>query len=68
MVSKYENDVWTLLSFQEIKSTNQILEELEARSNKTINWFSVYKILKTLEEDGKVKLLKNKSGLFWIKK
>lgn len=68
MVSKYENTVWEILSFEEIKSTQQVLEELEKKSHKVINWYAVYKILRSLKDCGKVELLEAKGGLFWRKK
>ncbi|KKN00293.1 hypothetical protein LCGC14_1139160 [marine sediment metagenome] len=68
MVSKHEKEVWNILDYQKIKSTNEILGELMKRTNKTINWFLVYKILKNLEESSKVERLISKGGLFWRKK
>lgn len=67
-MSKHEKEVWDILDFQDIKSTNQILNELMARTKKSINWFLVYKILKELEQQGKVERLESKGGLFWRKK
>ncbi len=68
MVSKHEKEVWNILDYQKIRSTNEILNELMKRTNKRINWFLVYKILKGLEESSKVERLISKGGLFWRKK
>ncbi len=68
MVSKHEPMVWEILSFNEIKSTQQVLEELEKKSGKKINWYAVYKILRMLKDDEKAELLQNRAGLFWKKK
>ncbi len=67
-MSKHEKEVWDILHFQDIKSTNEILNELMKKTKKVINWFMVYKILKQLEEQGKVERLQSKGGLFWRKK
>ncbi len=68
MVSKYVKDVWEILSFEEIKSTKQLTEELMKKTKKVIAWSCVYQILRDYKEDGKVELLKSKGGLFWRKK
>ncbi len=67
MISKHENAVWEILSFETIKSTQQILVELQDKTNKKINWHLVYKILRTLKDSGRVELLQTKAGLFWRK-
>ncbi len=68
MISKHERSVWELLEFKNIKSTNQILDELQKKVKKVINWHMVYRILKKLEEEGKIERLENISGIFWRKK
>lgn len=68
MTSKHEREVWNILDFQEIKSTNEILNELMKRTKKAINWFLVYKILKSLEDQGRLEKFESKGGLFWRKK
>jgi len=67
-MSKYDLDVLGLLSKNEIKSTHQILEELQKKVKKTINWHVLYRILMELEENNNVEKLKAKAGFFWRKK
>lgn len=68
MSSKYENDVWELLSFEKIQSTKELTDALQKKVKKVINWYTCYKILKGFEEDHKVKRFEIKGGIFWIKK
>lgn len=67
-MSKYREDVLKVLSKEEIKSTNQILDELQERVKKSINWHMLYRILNDLEKEGKAERLKAKAGFFWKKK
>ena len=66
-MSKYREMILELLSESEIKSTNQVLKELEKKSKKTINWHVLYRILMELEREGKVERLKAEAGFFWRK-
>ena len=68
MVSKYDGDVWEILEFHQILSTNDILKKLEKKTGKKINWFHVHRILKALSDEGKAERFENKSGIFWRKK
>ncbi len=67
-MSKYNKRILEILSKTQIKSTNEVLEELEDKANKTINWHALYRILMELERDGKVERLKSKAGMFWRRK
>jgi Fe2+ or Zn2+ uptake regulation protein len=67
-MSKYREDVLKIVSKEEIKSTNQILLELQTRVNKAVNWHLLYRVLRDLEEEGKVEKLKARAGFFWRKK
>ena len=67
-MSKYEKDVLGILSSDKIKSTNEILKELEEKVGKVINWHMLHRILRELEDKGKVQRLKAKAGFFWKKK
>lgn len=67
-MSKYNSDVLGLLSKDEIKSTNQILEELQKKVKKTINWHVLYRILMELEENNEIEKFKANAGFFWRKK
>jgi DNA-binding PadR family transcriptional regulator len=64
MESKYKLDVLDVLSSEKIKSTNQILRELEKKTGKRINWHVLYRILMDLEREGKVEGLKADAGFF----
>lgn len=67
-MSKYDNTILSILSKDEIKSTNQILDELQKKTNKAINWHALYRVLMELNSSGKVEKLKSKAGFFWRKK
>ncbi len=66
-MSKYKKDVLELLKTNKIKSTNEILKELEQKTKKVINWHLLYRLLKDLSEEGKVEKLQAKAGFFWKK-
>ncbi len=68
MVSKHEQSIWEILDFQKIKSTEQIRRELMKKTKLSINWFLVHRVLKDLQEKGRVDLFQNDAGLFWKKK
>ena len=67
-MSKYKEDILRILSKTEIKSTNEILIELEKKAGKVINWHMLHGILRDLELEGKVERLRAKAGFFWKKK
>jgi len=67
-MSKYKESILSILSKTEIKSTNQVLEELQKKVNKIINWHALYRILMELKSDGKIERLESKAGFFWKKK
>ena len=67
-MSKYKELVLELLSKTEIKSTNQILDELQKHEKKIINWHALYRILMDLQTENKVERLQSKAGIFWKKK
>jgi DNA-binding HxlR family transcriptional regulator len=67
-MSKYTEDVLKVLSKEEIKSTNQVLAELQKKVEKVINWHMLHRILSDLEKEGKIDKLKAKAGFFWKKK
>ena len=67
-MSKYEEDVLKTVSKDEIKSTNQILTELQERVKKVVNWHMLHRILRDLEDKGKIERLKAKAGFFWKRK
>lgn len=64
-MSKYREIVLSVLSKSEIKSTNEILKEVENKSKKVINWHALYRVLMELHNEGKVEKLKAKAGFFW---
>lgn len=67
-MSKYKEDTLKIISKEEIKSTNQVLDELQKKVKKKINWHMLYRILSDLEKEGKIERLKAKAGFFWKKK
>ncbi len=64
-MSKYDKDVLDVLSQNKIKSTNQVLKELEKKVGKTINWHLLYRILVELEKKNKIERLEADAGFFW---
>jgi len=67
-MSKYKKSILPILSKTEIKSTNEILEELQKKVNKIINWHALYRILMELQSEGKIERLQSKAGFFWRRK
>lgn len=67
-MSKHDKTVLKILSRDEIKSTNEILKELEKEVKKTVNWHALYRILMELQTENKIERLKAKAGFFWKKK
>lgn len=67
-MSKYNEVVLNLLSKEEIKSTNQILTELQLKVKKSVNWHVLYRILMELETAHKIEKLHAKAGFFWKRK
>ena len=67
-MSKYKDEILKIASKDEIKSTNQILLELQNKVKKIINWHMLYRILSDLEKEGKLERLKAKAGFFWKRK
>lgn len=67
-MSKYTQEVMKILSTEKIKSTNEILKELENKVNKKINWHNLYRILMDLCLEHKTERLESKAGFFWRKK
>ena len=67
-MSKYSEVVLSLLSKNDIKSTNEILSELEKKVVKVINWHALYRILMELQTENKIERLQSKAGFFWKKK
>ncbi len=48
----------SILSKTTIKSTNEILEELQKRTERVINWYALYRVLMELREEGKIETMK----------
>lgn len=68
MASKHREEVLMILKTEEIQSTREILDELQTRTKKVINWTALYKILSDLERDGRAKRFAVKGGIFWMRK
>ncbi len=67
-MSKYDAAILSILKKDEIMSTREILQELESRSKRVINWHALYRILMELVAENKVERFKAKAGFFWKKK
>ena len=67
-MSKYNEQILSVLSKSEIKSTNEVLTELQKKAHKVINWHVLYRVLMELQEEGKIERLQSKAGIFWKKK
>ena len=63
-MSKYKEAILSILSKTEIKSTNEILNELQKKADKIINWHALYRVLMELQSEGKVERLQSKAGFF----
>ena len=64
-MGKYDEEIIEILSLDTIKSTNEVLKELEGKVKKKINWHHLYRTLSELVDKGKVVKLKSKAGFFW---
>ncbi len=67
-MSKYREMILLILSKTEIKSTNEVLSEVQNKSKKIINWHALYRVLMELHLEGKIERLQSKAGFFWKKK
>jgi Fe2+ or Zn2+ uptake regulation protein len=67
-MSKYKDSILGIVTKSEIKSTNEILTELQKQEKKVINWHALYRVLMELYDDGKIERLKSKAGFFWKKR
>ena len=67
-MSKYREVILSILSKTEIKSTNEILSEVQDKTKKVINWHALYRVLMELNSEGKIERLQSKAGFFWKKK
>ena len=67
-MSKYNEMILQVLSKTEIKSTNEVLEELQKKADKIINWHALYRVLMELQLENKIERLESKAGFFWRKK
>jgi Fe2+ or Zn2+ uptake regulation protein len=65
-MSKYREIVLKVLT-KDMKSTNQILTEVQEVSGKTVNWHMLYRVLMDLKYEGKVERIETKAGFFWRK-
>lgn len=67
-MSKYRETVLKVLSNKGIKSTNQVLTEVQIISGKKVDWHMIYRILMELNYEGKAEKIENKAGFFWRRK
>ena len=57
-----------VLSKTKIKSTNEVLDELQRKADKIISWHLVYRVLMDLANENKIERLESKAGFFWRRK
>lgn len=67
-MSKYDKAVFDVLSDRKIKSTNEIVKEVEKATGRSVNWHMIYRVLLELSHEGKAEKLEAKVGFFWKKK
>ena len=67
-MSKYKEVVLEVLSKTKIKSTNEVLDEVQKKADKVINWHLLYRVLMDLVNENKVERLESKAGFFWRRK
>jgi hypothetical protein len=67
-MSKHTKNVLEILDNNKIKSTNEILSELQKKSKTVVNWHVLYRILMELLQENKAERLNAKSGFYWRKK
>jgi len=63
-MNKYKEDVLEILSKTAIKSTNEILTELQKKVGKIINWHLLYRVLMELQLESKIERFESKAGFF----
>jgi ribosomal protein S20 len=67
-MSKYKEVVIEVLSKTKIKSTNEVLNEVQKKVDKIINWHLLHRVLMDLMNENKAERLESKAGFFWRKK
>ena len=67
-MGKHEKDILSILSKDTLKSTNEILKDLEKKTKKSINWHYLYRRLLELTVENKAERVETKAGFFWKKK
>lgn len=68
MVKKWKLEILNLVAERDLKSTTQILHELEKKVKRRINWSDLHRTLSTLKEKNLIKCFECKGGIYWIKK
>ena len=68
MVKKHREVILNTISEIKLKSTSEILREVEKKVKKTINWSDLYRTLKDLADKGLIKLYETAGGFYWLKK
>ncbi len=67
-MSKYDKAVFDVLSDKKIKSTNEVVKEVEKATGRSVNWHMIYRVLLELSHEGKAEKLEAKVGFFWKRK
>ena len=67
MVKKHREIILASVSEIKLKSTSEVLEQVENKVNKKINWSDLYRTLRDLADKGLIKEYSCKGGIYWIK-
>lgn len=68
MVKKHREIILNTISEVKLKSTSEILREVENKVKKKINWSDLYRTLRDLADKGLIKVWRTAGGFYWIKK
>ncbi len=68
MVKKHREVILNTISEVNIKSTRQVLKEVEKKVGKIINWSDLFRTLKDLSDKNLIKYYETPGGFFWIKR
>ena len=67
MVKKHREIILNTISEIKLKSTSEVLKEVERRVKKRINWSELYRTLKDLSDRGLIRQYVCKGGIYWIR-
>ena len=67
MVKKHREVILNTISESKLKSTSEVLEQVEQKVKKTINWSDLYRTLRDLADKGLIKEFVCKGGIYWLR-